>query len=191
MVKNPPANAWTTGDAGLIPGSGRSPGGRNGNLLQYSCLGNPMDRGYWQATIHGVTKRQVQLRMHALPLHNLELYLDWHHTSESMGLRFDYVCSGTCNLYLEKWKKVKVKLLSHVWLFATPWTVAYQGPQFVEFSRQEYWSGLPFPSPGDLPNPDPGIRPVSPALAGRRCRQTLYHLSHQGSPACNLRAGQN
>ena len=45
MVKNPPANAGDTRDAGLIPGSGRSPGGGNGNPLQYSCLGNPMDRG--------------------------------------------------------------------------------------------------------------------------------------------------
>ena len=58
--------------------------------------------------------------------------------------------------------KVKVKLLSHVQLFATPWTVAYQAPQSMEFSRQEYCSGLPFPSPGDLPNP--GIEPRSPAL---------------------------
>jgi len=58
--------------------------------------------------------------------------------------------------------KVKVKLLSHVWLFATPWTVAHQAPQSMEFSRQEYWSGLPFPSPGDLP--DPEIEPGSPAL---------------------------
>ena len=58
--------------------------------------------------------------------------------------------------------KVKVKLLSCVRLFATPWTVAYQAPPSVEFSRQEYWSGLPFPSPGDLP--DPGIEPGSPSL---------------------------
>ena len=52
------------------------------------------------------------------------------------------------------WKKVKVKvkLLSCVQLFATPWTVAYQAPPSMVFSRQEYWSGLPFPSPGDLPN---------------------------------------
>ena len=57
---------------------------------------------------------------------------------------------------------LKVKSLSHVWLFVTPWTVAYQAPQSMEFSRQEYWSGVPFPSPGDLPNP--GIEPVSPAL---------------------------
>ena len=58
--------------------------------------------------------------------------------------------------------KVKVKLLSHVWFFATPWTVGYQVPPSVGFSRQEYWSGLPFPSPGDLPNA--GIEPGSPTL---------------------------
>ena len=70
MVKNLPAmqeawvNPWvaalslnaSAGDAGLIPGSGRSPGGGNGNLLQQSCLGNPMDRGVLQATVHGVAK---------------------------------------------------------------------------------------------------------------------------------------
>ena len=58
--------------------------------------------------------------------------------------------------------KVKVKSLSRVQLFATPWTVAYQAPLSMGFSRQECWSGLPFPSPGDLP--DPGIEPGSPAL---------------------------
>ena len=58
-----------------------------------------------------------------------------------------------------------VKSLSHVWLFVTPWTVANQAPLSMGFSRQEYWSGLPFLSPGDLP--DPGLEPRSPALAGR------------------------
>ena len=58
--------------------------------------------------------------------------------------------------------KVKVKSLSRVWLFATPWTVAYQASPSMGFSRQEYWSGLPFPSPGDLPHP--GVKPRSPAL---------------------------
>ena len=58
--------------------------------------------------------------------------------------------------------KVKVKSLSSVQLFVTPWTVAYQAPPSMGFSRQEYRSGLPFPSPGDLP--DPGIEPGSPAL---------------------------
>ena len=54
-------------------------------------------------------------------------------------------------------KEKKVKSLSSVQRFATPWTVAYQVPLSVGFSRQEYWSGLPFPSPGDLP--DPGTEP--------------------------------
>ena len=57
---------------------------------------------------------------------------------------------------------LKVKLLSHIQLFVTPWTVACQAPPSMGFSRQEYWSELPFPSPGDLPNP--GIEPGSPTL---------------------------
>ena len=56
VVKNPPANAGDVKDAGSIPGSGRSPGGGHGNPLQYSCLENPMDRGAWQATLHGITE---------------------------------------------------------------------------------------------------------------------------------------
>ena len=56
VVKNLPANE---GDTGLIPRSGRSLGEGNGNPLQYSCLGNPMDRGAWWATVHGVTKNQI------------------------------------------------------------------------------------------------------------------------------------
>ena len=62
-------------------------------------------------------------------------------------------------LYLHVYK---AKLLSHVRLFVTPWTILYQAPQSMEFSRQEYWSGVPFLSPGDLP--DPGIEPGSPTL---------------------------
>ena len=58
VVKNLPANP---GDMGSFPGSGRSPGGRNGNPLQYSCLGNPMDRGAWRAIIHGVTRVEHDL----------------------------------------------------------------------------------------------------------------------------------
>ena len=56
VVKNPPANVGDRGDAGSIPGLGRSPGRGNGNPLHYSCLGNPMVREAWWATVHGVTK---------------------------------------------------------------------------------------------------------------------------------------
>ena len=66
-------------------------------------------------------------------------------------------CHHICSFCLSE-----VKSLSRVRLFATPWTVAYQAPLPMGFSRQECQSGLPFPSPGDLP--DPGIKPESPAL---------------------------
>ena len=59
VVKNSPANAGATGDAGSIPGSRRSPGGGHGNPLQYSCLENPTDRGAWRATVRGVTESDV------------------------------------------------------------------------------------------------------------------------------------
>ena len=59
MIKNPHANA---ADASSIPGSGRSPRGRNGNPLQYSCLENPMDIGAWKAIVHGVSKSGIQFR---------------------------------------------------------------------------------------------------------------------------------
>ena len=58
-VKNLPANAGDAGDMGLIPGSGRPAGGRNGNPRQYSWLGNPLDKAAWQATVQGTTKSQI------------------------------------------------------------------------------------------------------------------------------------
>ena len=67
VVKNPPANAGDTRDAASIPGSGRSRGGGHDNPLQYSCLEDPMDRGAWGATVHGIGKSQTrpkQLSMH-------------------------------------------------------------------------------------------------------------------------------
>ena len=65
-------------------------------------------------------------------------------------------------LIIHRLHEGSVKSLSRVWLFVTPWTIVYQAPQSMELSRQEYWSGLPFPSPGDLP--DPGIKPWSQPL---------------------------
>ena len=71
--------------------------------------------------------------------------------------------------------------LNHVWLFATLWTVAHQAPPSLGFSRQEYWSGLPFPPPGNLP--DPGLEPtsMSPALAGR-----LFTTEPLGKPRSKM-----
>ena len=95
----------------------------------------------------------------------------WALTSESPQFKSQLFCLGTlCTSYYLNisqlsyfiFEKVKVKSLSCVRLFVTPWTVVYQAPQSMEFSRQEYWRGLPFPSPGDLSNP--GIEPGSSTL---------------------------
>ena len=76
-----------------------------------------------------------------------------------------------------------MKSLSHVQLFVTPWTVAYYTSPSMGFSMQEYWSGLPFPSPEDLPNPGIKLRSSgSPALAGR----FFLPLSHQGTPMASI-----
>ena len=80
VIKNLSANA---GDTGSIPGSGRSPGGGNGNPLEYSCLGNPMDRGAWLATVHGVTKSQT----------NLPTKRQFKHNSEREGQKKDTLYS--------------------------------------------------------------------------------------------------
>ena len=68
---------------------------------------------------------------------------------------------------------VCVQSLSHVRLFVTVWTVAHQAPLTLGFPRQEYWSGLPFPPPGDLP--DPGIKPAFLTSISCIDRQNLYH----------------
>ena len=76
MVKNPPASAGDSRDSGSIPGSGRCPRGGNGNLLQCSCLGNPMGTGAWWATVHGVTESQARLSTHtALPAWSLYVFI--------------------------------------------------------------------------------------------------------------------
>ena len=74
---------------------------------------------------------------------------------------YKYIYMGGC-LYV----------LSHVWLFVAPWTIAHQGPLPMEFSRQEYWSGLPFPTPRDLPNPRDLTHISCVSCIGR---QVLYH----------------
>ena len=71
VVKNPPVNAGDARILGSVPGLGRSPGEGHGNPLQYSCLENPMNRGAWWATVHGVAKSWMQLSMHA---HNTSLF---------------------------------------------------------------------------------------------------------------------
>ena len=96
-------------------------------------------------------------------------FLTWPCSCPPKGYRHSFIFSTALRnwFYLRlPWflqiKKLKVKSLSRVWLFATAWTGAHQASLSVVFSRQEYWSGLPFPSPEDLP--DSGIQHGSPAL---------------------------
>ena len=109
-----------------------------------------MDRGVWWATVQGAAESDMTepLSTHAPMQGNSVCAID--------------ISSDARNFHLSTPTKVKVKSLSRVRLFATPWTVAYQAPLSMRFSRQEYWSGLPFPSPGDLCYP--GIESGSPAL---------------------------
>ena len=92
----------------------------------------------------------------------------YHFQLEGFGKRATCTETETCRAHIgsthqnAKGVKVKVKSLGRVQFFVTPWTVSHQAPPSMGFSRQEYWSGLPFPSPGDLPNQ--GIKPGSPAL---------------------------
>ena len=80
---------------------------------------------------------------------------------------------------------VRAQSLSSVRLFVTPWTVAHQAPPSMEFSRKEYWSGLPFPSPGDVPNP--GIEPRSPTLqADSVPPEPLEKVHFTDTPILNL-----
>ena len=82
MVKNPPASAGEAKDKGSIPGSGRSPGEGNGNLLQYSCLGNIMDREAWQATAYGITRVKHDLatkqKLRSIHFKLLYNFSRWH-----------------------------------------------------------------------------------------------------------------
>ena len=105
----------------------------NGNPLQCSCLENPRDGGAWWAAIYGVAQSRTRLKGLSSSSSSSEKGKSESEVAQS--------CPTLCN----------------------PMDcIAYQVPQSMEFSRQEYWSGLPFPSPRDLP--DPGIEPRSPSL---------------------------
>ena len=90
VVKIPPANAGDIRDVGSIPGSGRSPGGGHGSPLQYSCLENPMDRGAWRATVHGVTNRHDGSNLHARTVYTTRLFSLRLTESMDTGLNLRY-----------------------------------------------------------------------------------------------------
>ena len=135
---SPPANAGDIRDVGLIPGLGRSPWEGNGrpNIL----AGNPMDRGAWQATIHGVPRSQVWLR-------------DWAHTCTHTYMHTDTHTLSTYNTQRkrprERNKTAGLEVTSVMSNSVILWTVISQAPLSMGFSRQEYWSSLPYPSPAE------------------------------------------
>ena len=91
MVNNLPASAEDTRDVGSVPEWGRFPGEGNGNPLQYSCLGNPMGRGAWRATVHGVTKSQIGLRDYTTTTPRIDIQPGGAMTEcrkETMGVAF-------------------------------------------------------------------------------------------------------
>ena len=165
------ASARNVGDSGLIPGSGRSPGERNANPPQYSCLENPMDREAWQAT-----------------------YGPWGRKGSDMTERLHFVSyrqdSSLHDLSLPKGSRQRQQLRV-VSDSATQWTAAYQAPLSMGFSRQEYWSELPFPSPEDLPKP--GVEPRSPALQADcfllHCKRQEQFLIKGGTATKSPQAG--
>jgi len=157
-------------------------------------------RGTWCAIVHGVTKSQTQISDWTTTT-NIYIYIDthiYHIHIKHVYIHIDmhiYSCIHACDalcvyiqyvyiyvyvyiyiyIYIYIQCAVAVQYLSHVWLFVAPWTVTHQAPLYMEFSKQEYWSGFSFLSPGDLP--DPGIELRSPAL-----QADSLPLSHQGSP---------
>ena len=134
-----------------------SPGGVNGSTLQYSCLENFMDRRDRQTAVHRVIKNQTWLNTPAAAAKSLQscptlrphrqqptrLPRPW----DSPGRTLDWVAISSSNAW--KWKvKVKSPSPSRVRLLATPWTAAHQAPPSMGFPGQQYWSGVPLPSPG-------------------------------------------
>ena len=145
--------------------------GGHGNSLQYSCLGHPIDRGIWWAIVHRVAKSWTWLNTHTHKW-NWLVFLIWV-LFAAAAAKLLQLCPTLCDpvdgsptgstiprilkvrtlewvaiSFSNAWKsKVKVKLLSRVWLFATPWTAAHQAPPSMGFSRQDYCSGVPSPSP--------------------------------------------
>ena len=177
-------SACNAGDLGSIPGSERSPGERNGNPLQYPCLENPMDRRAWQA-VESMGSQRVghdwATELNWTELRGTELTSWFHIYSRPIQVYGVFnTDSGPKSLKTTEDPSIcQLLLFSHSFMsksFVTPWTIAWQIPLSMGFSRQEYWGRLPSPSPRDLP--DPGLELVSPALV-----EGFYHWANREAPS--------
>ena len=163
---NSKESACNAGDLGSIPGLGRSSGEGNDNPLQYSCLENSMDRGTMSMGLQSIGSQRVGHDWATNP-YTIRLLIQYDAAAAAKSLQS---CPTLCDprdgspsvpvilqartlewvaiSFSNAWKwKVKMKLLSRVQLLAIPWTAAYQAPLSMGFSRQDYWSGWPLPSP--------------------------------------------
>ena len=155
----------------------------NGNPLQCSCLENPKDGGAWWAAVYGVAQSRTRLKrlissnstcmslasLGCWPASYWGCFNLFVFRTQQSGLSYpQLIWVLTADFSAYEWTLhtcVHGQSLGHVWIFVTPWTAALQFPLSMGFSWQLYWSGLPLPPLGDLP--DPGTEPASPALAGR------------------------
>ena len=161
MVKTPSDNAGAVGDLGSIPGSGRSPGGGNGNPLQYSCPENPTDRGAWRAAAHRAAQSGTRLsgmqacQWSSCPGPSSASARNQPSPGEEGGevggaprVTWLAPAEGRCTREEQGGPQEDSsgagrvsEALSRVQLFAAPWTVARQAPLSTGFSAQGYWSG--------------------------------------------------
>ena len=147
----------------------------NGNPLQCSCLENPRDRGAWWAAVYGVTQSRTRLKR---------------------------LTSSSSSIFILTWDFYRVVVGGLVTkscpTLATPWTRTCQGALSTGFSRQEYWSGLPFPSPGDLPQPrtelgSPALQADSllTELQGKIYRVSLFQILFQPVSVCQVKLNKS
>ena len=156
VVKNLPANAGDIRDTDSIPGFGRSPRGGHGNPLQYSCLENPMNRGAWQATVHGGHKQTLLLLQLLSRFSRVRLCATPKTAAHQAPRPWDSPGKNTgvgCHFLLQR---VKVKSESEVAqsypTLSDPMDCSLPGSS-MGFSRQGYWSGVPLPSQRDADHP--------------------------------------
>ena len=179
----------STGDPGLTPGSGRSPGEGNGNPLQCSCLENSMDRGVWQATVHGVARVRHDLATKPHQSRTTNYYsnsvstIPCVHTSRKRIRRHDFWGDEQRKGWINsKVHFIVIQWLSHVWLFATPWTASYQ-------------DSCPSPSPRACSNSCPLSQQCHPTISSSvapfsACPQSFPALESSSESAFHIRLPQ-
>ena len=176
-VKNSPANVGDVRDVGWIPGSGRSPGGGQGNPLQYSCLENPMDRGAWW-TVHGVAKSQRRLKR--LSTHTLEPFLFTSTAELWLGWLFSlgFLLKGPSSADLTSWIRVGngprvcpaltvSPLCLLLWVPSIPSPADSERQPLSRFGLRQQAAGEPHLFP------PPNLHPFFPCLLAEDCRDSI------------------